>query len=284
MIRNIFLKFIPITVSIFIIIQCTENPFFDDEISQDDHTVVSGKVLLSDRTNPDNIYVWLEGFNISTFTDEEGNFEIEIPQPRSQSGGGLNGIFNLYYFTANYEFQTSSILLINGSIQYSKGDVNGNGQISETIVLTKMLDIEMSVAPAQIQAAYKDPLNFTVKLKNLIDTVVVKTHYNQWGVPSSFVIMPEGGTPEEAFFLQGQPGDLREANITEETFWVNSFLFSPNFFSAGTYQIWPYIQIVQEGLPYELLNSIDEDIYTTTFKYLQLPIKLQRGILKVTEL
>jgi hypothetical protein len=43
----------------------------------------------------------------------------------------------------------------------------------------------------------------------------------------------------------------------------------------------PYIQIVQQGLPDELLLSIDESIFALDYHYLSWPIQQQYGYLTV---
>jgi len=269
--------------TILFLSNCTENPFFDDKIEVKENREIKGTALLNDGTAPEGIYIWLESFNVATFTDEDGKFKIELPQAQAQPGGGLNGVFNLYYYVANYEVLTSSILVVDGEIEYEKGDVNSNGVISETKVLTKILDIGTTVTPADVRDDHKDFILFTVRLKNLVDTVAVGTYYNVWGTPSSLVIKHIDSPIEESILIQGTPGVYRKTVIDSVTTWKMSYAFSPNFFNGGTYQIIPYVRIYQKELPDELLRSIDEDIFEFNYKYLKWPLKQRPGKLQVQE-
>ena len=93
-------KLLVIFNSLLLGVKCTENPFDnEDKILANS---IMGKVELSDQQSPDNVHVWFKAFNISTRTDENGNFELKLPTETKQSGGGLDGIYSLYFYVANY--------------------------------------------------------------------------------------------------------------------------------------------------------------------------------------
>ena len=74
-------------LSIFLFSGCTGSPFSDNEIPQETRRI-TGKVEISDNTHsPEGVYVWLGGFDIGTFTDQDGEFEITLPSTAQNSGG-----------------------------------------------------------------------------------------------------------------------------------------------------------------------------------------------------
>ena len=86
---------------------------------------------------------------------------------------------------------------------------------------------------------------------------------------------------EEAVLIQGNPATFLQIIVKDVVLWPTRFVFSIGFFNEGIYQVIPYIQIVQEGLPEELLLSIDENIFDVNHHYLNWPIKQQPGLLTV---
>jgi hypothetical protein len=66
--------------------------------------------------------------------------------------------------------------------------------------------------------------------------------------------------------------------------WPSAFVFPSNFFSQGIFEVNPYLRIVQEGLPDELLLSIDKNIFEVDFHYLYWPIKTKAGLLTVNNI
>jgi len=99
--------------------------------------IVEGKVRLSDNSDPSNVFIWLEGLNISTYTDEAGEFILNIPPPQFQPGGGMSGDFRLFYYVGNYKCTSSSVVIRDGYIDCGVGDVDSEGNVNEIIILTK---------------------------------------------------------------------------------------------------------------------------------------------------
>jgi hypothetical protein len=81
--------------------------------------------------------------------------------------------------------------------------------------------------------------------------------------------------------IQGNPATFKKVIIKNIVIWSTTFLFSSGFFDKGIYQVSPYIQIVQDGLPEELLLCIDENIFEIDYHYLNWPIKQEAGLLNV---
>ena len=140
-------------LSTFIFFACTGNPFSDDEISPGNRQI-SGKVEVSGNQNPEGVYVWLEGFNIGTRTDEQGCFQLTLPMPASQGGSaeGVAGAFNLYYYVANFNLESTRVLTRNGSFVYSQGDINSKGELNNPKFLFQNLQIRTRVTPSSLSS------------------------------------------------------------------------------------------------------------------------------------
>jgi len=105
-----------ILVTSFFFSGCTENVLDNQSISAPKNQI-TGTVKLNQREKAEGIYVWLEGLNIGQRTDKNGEFKIEIPPFRLQEDqAGLTGVFNLYYYSANFNLESIKLVFRNGSL------------------------------------------------------------------------------------------------------------------------------------------------------------------------
>ena len=65
------------TILLIFHLNCTNNPFGNDEIS-DKGRKITGTVKLTDNSSPQGIYVWLEAIEVGTYTDADGFFEKDV--------------------------------------------------------------------------------------------------------------------------------------------------------------------------------------------------------------
>ncbi len=265
----------------FFLVQCSENSLFDQKINSDQFNIIRGTVLLSEESNQDSIYVWLDGLNQATYTDSSGEFMMELPPPEIQPGGGLSGVFKLYYFLANYKIQYSVLYLIEGKIERSKGDIDSRGNIFPNVWLTKLLDIQTETIPSKIETNYTGEVLTKVHLTNKIDTVYVNTFRWPWGAVSALVIRRENSGSKEAVMIVSNNTEWQGEAITEPTTWYMIYKFSPGFFEPAVYHFYPFLEVVQEGVPSELLRSLGEDVYAFGLDYLSIPYKQSPGIFTV---
>ena len=138
-------------------LSCTKSPFEADIAPEP--RIIRGTVDLLNTTPDDNIFVWLEGFDLSTRTDEFGDFSIEIPKELSESTASLNGIFELYFYVANYKINSATITVRNGLFLYGEGDLNNQGSLTHTIQMHKILDILTLVQPQWVPNGYTGPID-----------------------------------------------------------------------------------------------------------------------------
>ena len=97
---------IPILIVIGLL-GCTGNSIFDDEISSLDGYSFHGIVKIAGSSDAENVYIWLEAFNIGAWSDSTGAFELHIPPAKTQSGEGLTGEYRVFYYIANYGIKIS---------------------------------------------------------------------------------------------------------------------------------------------------------------------------------
>ncbi|RMD90286.1 MAG: hypothetical protein D6813_09350, partial [Calditrichaeota bacterium] len=156
---------------------CTLAPFGSSSIDTPNRSISGNVQLLGDlNLQPDSVYVWLEGLNVATFTDKQGNFKLNIPPPEAQGPtGGVDGVFNLYFFLDNFQLTTTEVAIRNGEFIYGQRELNSNGELFHTKKLLQFLRIETQVKPEKVQ--FKNDVEevfITFTLQAFDDTVSVK--------------------------------------------------------------------------------------------------------------
>lgn len=120
--------------------------FSSDEIQLDRRTI-NGMVKLSQESNFSNILVFLDGINIGTFTDANGTFKLTLPPNLGVSGSAISGIFDLYFYLANYNINKLRVVIQHGQFVFGQEGLDKNGKVTPSPMLTRALRIETSLAP-----------------------------------------------------------------------------------------------------------------------------------------
>jgi len=281
--RPIFFFVIPFGLLLFAM--CSSNPIFKDKDSSSQR-IVKGKVRLSDNSDPGDVFVWFEGLNASTVTDEAGEFTLQIPPPQFQPGRGMSGDFRLFYYIANYEYAISSVVIRDGYIEYGTGDVDSEGNMNDIIVLTKLLDIKTEISPSEIIKTDALRLTVSVSVTLVPDSppIVVQTYKTPDDNWLTRMIFREINNPIDNAVLHTAGGILVTEYISNPIqpwhMGINTHWISPRL-EPGVYDVIPYLRIVQEGLPEELIKSIGENADAFHHDYLRIPFKWAIGRLKV---
>ena len=161
------LKYVIVFALILFLVYCTTNPFSKDEDTKSNTQIVSGKILLSDGSHPDSIYVWLEEFDIGTFSNDKGEFKLSLPPQQEQPGGGVTGVFNLYFFVVNYELEFVEVSVNNGLFIYDNGAIDKHGSLKDVITLQKLLNVKTEVSPQHIPADFRSYIFVTITLESI---------------------------------------------------------------------------------------------------------------------
>lgn len=265
---------------------CTHNPFDSTKISVPGRTII-GEVELNDRANPEGVYVWLENFDLGTFTNKQGKFSIVLPPPNVQSSVGVTGAFRLFFHLANYKLDSAWVVVRKGELEYSGGDLADDGTLSEPKYLIKCLTIKTQIHPAIASTDYIGHIGLNVTLQATNDSVTVKFPKCPQG-PASIILIKQLApvekfvkvidTNEQAFHAQQ---DTQSISIVP-THWQANFKYDPNLLPRGKYEIVPYFLIDQDAIPKDLLNNLGNNVYKPGPDFLNLPIKREGGELVVT--
>lgn len=265
-------------VSLGVVFECTEHPFGANTISSLNRQI-RGEVVLSDRSSSGGVYVWLESFDIGTFTDGRGRFEISLPVPALQGlSGGADGVYNLYFFVANYQLSSAKVAVRNGAFLYSYGDFNGNGDMNWIISMLKLLQIRTTVEPDSVTMDFEGPILVEVGLRAVFDSVTVL-------VPKII-----GGYTGALLFRRVETGDVyidlpdfgegtqTVVKIGPEEHIIKMLInIDRGDFPAGQYEVIPYIWIEQQDLPEGLIVSLSPNAEKLGADYLKIPFKREGG-------
>ena len=263
---------------VFINNSCTDNPFYGNDTAKDTH-VVSGKVLPESGDSPENIYVWLEQLNISTRTNVQGDFKIELP--RTDELSGYNNDLKLYYYVGDYAIQHSNLLVVDGVFEFGKYDINNDGFIKETVYLRKLIDITTSILPMNIFIDDNETLSVELKIINLDTNLRVINLMNREGVLSGFIFREINSPRTSAKKYELSSVNYRGYDLTEPVTWTGVVAWEPNFLPVGTYEVSTYIFLRQEDIPQGLLDSFGTNADQFTDAYLKIPFTHNSDILTI---
>lgn len=262
---------------------CAKNPFGGNEISLENRQI-RGKVRLSNNMKPKGVYVWLEGFNIGTRTDEQGNFQITLPQPESQGNPrGVTGAFNIYYFVANFNLDSTRVFTQNGFFVYDQGEINSNGELNNPKFLFQNLSITTSITPSSVSSVDFESVGdggafivrVDVTLQAIVDTVVVffPALVNDTYGPLIFRDIDT----DEIFILPSAISGLVESDLdTIDSVPITRTMavkMTPADLPEGEYEVIPYLLLKSQGVPHLLIESLGENVEALGRSYLNMPFR-----------
>lgn len=261
---------------------CTANPFGGNKISEEKRKI-SGSVRLADQSNAKGVLVWMAGFNISTFTDENGGFEINLPPKESQgSAGAISGVFNLYFFVANYLLDSAQVVVQNGAFLYSRGDVNEDGKLNAPRTLRRFLRLSTVLLPPSVSISFTSRIGVNAILEATIDSATVIFPRSVGDLLGAAFFKRTGS--DEVFIFEAVPGaNTRDVALIART--PNSrllaFTLSLLPLPAGRYEVIPYILLRHQPLPPGLLASLGANVEALHSDYLKLPFRREGGQFEV---
>jgi len=262
---------------------CTENPFFTDKIDPKNQRTIYGRVALSDNSVPDGIFIWLEGFDLSTYSDENGRFEITLPLPQEQPAGGINGVFNLYYFAGNYRLASTTLHVLDGQFRYGQGDVNASGEIYPWPVLRQLLQVECTLAPNSIIRDFNQEISVQCTLSTTLDSVFVESYLLREKEFSSILLISTNPSVSDTILYKLPAAGLQQSVVKNLEIWHMNFDTKQVSFNSDRYEIIPFLLVRQEGIPPGLISALGNAALTFSPEYTDLPFKRQPGAFTVTE-
>lgn len=245
---------------------------------------MSGTVRLADQADAKDILIWMNGFKISTFTNENGEFTLNLPPKAVQSGsGGVSGIFTIYFYMANYFLDSAQVVVQNGEFLYSRGDLNKDGRLAATKSLRRFLEISTVVSPAAVEQNFNFRIGVTATLRALIDSCTVI-------FPGSIgdllgAVFFRNITTGEVIIFQSVPGAFtRDIAIIGRTPTdrVLAFTLSQIALPRGQYEVIPQVLVRHQALPSGLIGSIGSNVEEIGSNYLKIPFRRTNGRFQVT--
>jgi len=269
-IRIIF-RFLITGIFLLFVYQCNQNPFFDDDWVDLGNRRIHGKVSLSDDSTPDSIFVWLEGFDLGTWTESDGSFELILPLASEQPGGGLWGGFDLYYYIANYQIYVADIIVQDGYVLDNNGSIGVDGEVTISPILKKLLDVSTTIEPDTVALDFEGVIECTIMLRAIGDPISVITSLSQDTLLAAFI----------------QNIENRDARIVNEDAHVNSLAtiedipvvwmmripYTANWLESGNYEIIPFVLVLQPFIPPGLLKHFGPESQSFVLDYLNIPMK-----------
>ena len=285
------------TVLIIFLTECTQNPFDSSEKVTPQGNKIEGNIELSDRLSPEGVYVWLERLDLGTWTDKNGFFEMIIPSAANQMGGGISGNLNLYFYSANYQLETTSIVFVNGRALHSHGALNKDCALKNPVNLTKILEVKTEITPNEFpQNPTLDPstnisnelINVQLTLRSFSGTVNIKCSNDELGPLAVLFIKSADPGKEyvEMLKVKGPTATIITSNQPigpTPKIWSASFTLDVGHLARGDYEIIPYFFPLQESVPDDLLESLGKNVTLPIQNYLNLPMKRKGGEFKVIQ-
>ncbi len=260
---------------------CTKTPFGSDDIYSGARQI-TGTVELYDGTNAENVYVWLEGFSIGTYTDNNGDFSLSLPS-KSSSGtsAGTSGNFNLYFYVANYTLKSALVMIRENEFVYSRGDINKEGKLSSPMVLRRFLRIQTDISPGSVSASYTDPINVNVSLTATDSASVILP--KSMGELLGAILVKNIDSPGVQIY-ESVPSLINNAKLLVGSYQKTismtfTLIYKP--LNPGKYEVIPFFLIAHEEIPGALLSSITNDMEQLNSNYLNIPFVRQGGAFEV---
>ena len=262
---------------------CNDNPFSDDSLDYADGLSLRGKVILDDGSKPDQVYVWLQELNTGVYTDESGNFKLFLPPAEAQPGVGYTGSAKVYFYLGNYQFEERNVLLLDGKFQLDRYSINSQGYLKNTISLEKLLSIRTTVEPNVVGESSGTWLTLKTYISPHIDSVVIQTfkHQRDQNMFTNVYFQDKNKPIDEAVFVR-RSVFLRTYAVRSNEVWYLNVHSDSLELTEGLYDVIPYIKIIQDDFPFDMLLSIGADAHTYNNTYLNIPFKETTGQLRVT--
>ncbi len=274
------LRMVIVGVLVITLPSCTWNPFGDEDITSGYRTI-SGNVELNDGSDPDGVYVWLEGFNVGTYTDGSGKFTLSLPNSGSSD---LNGIYKLYFYIANYTLVEAQVVVRDGEFVYSRGDINKDGKLALPIVLRRFLRIVTSLSPESVPQNYTENIIATVTLTATVDSVTVVVPQSIGSFILGAVLIRKIDS-QEVFIHESSPYSgmnfkvLVSPHPPKKVSMGFSLILKP--LTPGEYEVIPYLLPCHQKVPAGLFETMGPGVSGLSQNYLKIPFKRTGGEFEV---
>ncbi|MDZ7336108.1 MAG: hypothetical protein ONB13_13040 [candidate division KSB1 bacterium] len=266
-------------LALIITITACRNPFFDDKISGG-RTTITGQMQLSGESSFENIFVYLNGLDIGTWTDAKGEFTLRLP-PHFTAGTSLNGIYDLYGYVANFTVKANPIAIRDGQFVYGDKSLDSKGRLSPTPLIRKILEVT-----THLSRGYKGDssiMSVVVHLYSIGERISVVLPNATYEFLGGVIIhnLTTGEVITRAMPTAGF-GQLLEVTIDAvgRDFY---FLFSLEGLPMGEYEVIPHVLPNYNNLARKIANCMGIDPTRLSEDFLKWPVRYQAGRFTLTE-
>ena len=276
-------KFFAACCCCVIFFACKESPINGD-ISNPLNLEIRGRIALSDAGNLEGIYVWMEDTPISTATNRDGVFVLSLPPSATNSAVYASRVFNLYFYIANYRLISTPVTVMNGRFLYSRGEVNGNGELIRTLFMEKLLNITTQVDPSVVTPDYSAAINVLLTLRAVRDSVDVVFPKILGGELGAILFrnLETGKIIADAPEINSGIWLTKKIGNEAETFSF-SFDLKRGILPVGRYEVIPYFFIEQARMPEGLLASISQKAEELGPDFLKIPFRRNGGLFAIQQ-
>jgi|GEM_PF-4347469 len=284
---------------ILLISACTENPFMD--VPRFQEATISGYVALNDTASPDQVYIWIENFDRTYFTDSDGFFEIPIPNPEVQGEGiGLNGPVDMHFFLYDYKLVSKRVLFSRGELTRDQDLLDNQGRFRQPVVLSRILKVTTTIGDTlyTLTPSGEEPVALSIAMELItFDYPVEVDNFRQSAgllKPAYYkgTVFESVDLPEDTLIFDHEVyTQLHRVAIDLDdtlTWEVQMPLEKLAQFEPGTYRVYPYLIIHQpemSEIEWEALQEIIEPLGSHYNVYLWdyhlLPMKRSDGLLEI---
>jgi hypothetical protein len=263
---------------------CTDNPFESDSSITGAARSIEGVVQLSGTNDHSGVHVWMEGIDIATTTDVDGNFTFTLPPPSAQnSSGGVEGVFRLYTFMGNYRLQNVRTAVHDGAFVLPNSEIDENGNLLEVLHMQELFSIQTTLDLTRIEA--DSPRFIVVQVKLQSDVPPVEAYFPRMyaGIEGPVLLYNIRTGAVEIYSTTVTGVEITDnIQIGPVPYFRTLLLNIPKYaLRAGEYEIIPYILPKSQYLPPMLLLSLGEEVGAMSENYVFYPFRRERAILTV---
>ncbi len=278
--NKLSITFLVLAVTVLAQLRCTSNPVGTDGIGNG-QSRITGNVALDNENQPERVFVWLEEFDVGTYTDSQGNFSLDLPSGQNEK---VTGVFKLYFFVANYKLDFEEVAVREGAFVFDQAALDSQGRLGSPKHLKRFLSINTTVEPASIRAFSLDNIDISLTLQT--DPVVSDTATVLFPKTTAGFLGPvffQNIATQELFVFATVPVETQETVLVGSTPIERSAslpLVNLNL-PPAEYAVIPFMHVTHQEVPAQLLTRIGPSLRELGANFLRTPTVRKNGYLEV---
>ncbi len=236
----------------------------------------------SQTFDPEGVFVWLSGFDVSSRTNASGDFAITLPPVAAQPGQGLSGLFTLYFYVDNFRLDSMGVAVSGGEFVYDNDAVGADGSLRRARELVQAFRITTSTMPDSIEIDEVPSLisaTFALRARNSPVDVFFPRRVDEMSGPVLIRDNRTGNTIVVPSTITGTGGldsvvTVGTGSDYERIVAIPTAPFAD--FPVGTYEFIPFLYTASNPLPAAFIANMGPTLRELGEDYLNLPM-VRRG-------